>query len=54
MNAEKYHQIWINHAMPSRKCLIGSSLIFQHDNDPKHALVVTGERKEKHSKFEYT
>lgn len=36
MNTEKYHQIFIHHAIPSAKCLIGSCFIFQYDNDPKH------------------
>ena len=34
MNAEKYRQDLINHAIPSVKCVIG--FIFQHDHDPKH------------------
>ena len=29
-------QVLINHAIPSRKRLIGNSFIFQHDKDPKH------------------
>ena len=36
MNAEKYRQLLIHHAVPSGKRLIGNGFIFQHDNDPKH------------------
>lgn len=36
MNAEKHHQSLIHHAVTSGQYLIGSSFIFQHDNDPKH------------------
>ena len=35
MNAEKYRQFLIHHAIPSGKCLIGNGFIFQHDNNPK-------------------
>ena len=35
MNAEKYRQVLIHHAIPSGKHLIGNSFIFQHDKDPK-------------------
>ena len=30
MNAEKFQQILIHHALPFAKCLIGNSFIFQH------------------------
>ena len=36
MNAEKYRQILIHHAVPSGRRLVGPNFIFQHDNDPKH------------------
>ena len=36
MNAEKYRQVLIHHAIPTGKRLIGNGFIFQHDNDPKH------------------
>lgn len=36
MNAERYRQILIHHAVPSGKRLIGRNFTFQHDNDPKH------------------
>ncbi len=36
MNAEKYRQVLIHHAISSGKRLIGNGFIFQHDNnDPK-------------------
>ena len=37
MNAAKYKQILIHHAILSGKRLIGNKFIFQHDNDPKHS-----------------
>ena len=36
MNAEKYRQILIHHAIPSGRRLIGPRFTFQQDNDPKH------------------
>ena len=36
MNAEKYRQILIHHAIPSGKRLIDNGFIFQQDNDPNH------------------
>ena len=36
MNAEKFRQVLIHHAIPSGKHLIGNGFIFQHGNDPKH------------------
>ena len=36
VNAEKYRQVLIHHAIPSGKRLIGNGFIFQHDNDHKH------------------
>ena len=36
IDAEKYRQILIHHAVPSGTRLIGPKFIFQHDNDPKH------------------
>ena len=37
MNAEKYRQVLIHHAIASGKCLFGKGFIFQHENDPKHS-----------------
>ena len=36
MNAEKYRQILIHHAVPSDKRLVRPNFIFQHDNNPNH------------------
>ena len=36
INAEKYIQVLIHSAIPSGKCLIGNTFIFQCHNDPKH------------------
>lgn len=36
MNTEKYQQILIPRVIPSRKSLMGSRYIFQHDNDPQN------------------
>ena len=36
MNAEKYRQVLIHHAILSGKRLIGNGFTFQYDNDPKH------------------
>ena len=36
MNAEKYRQILIHHAIPSGRRLIDPRFTFQQDNDPKH------------------
>ena len=36
LNAEKYRQVLIHHAIPSGKRPGGNCFIFQHDNDPKH------------------
>ena len=36
MNAEKYRQIFIHHAIQSGRRLIGPRFTFQQDNDPKH------------------
>ena len=36
LNAKKYRQILIHHAIPSGKCLIGNCFIFQRNNDLKH------------------
>uniref|UniRef100_A0A3Q0QR15 Transposase Tc1-like domain-containing protein n=1 Tax=Amphilophus citrinellus TaxID=61819 RepID=A0A3Q0QR15_AMPCI len=36
LNAAKYHQILIHHAIPSGRRLIGLGFILQQDNDPKH------------------
>ena len=50
MNAEKYRQILINHAILSSQRLIGNGFIFLPDNDPKtHCIKVKKnylERKE--------
>ncbi|MBN3274473.1 TCB2 transposase, partial [Polyodon spathula] len=40
LNAEKYRQILIHHAIPSGRHLIGPKFILQHDNDPKHTAKV--------------
>ena len=39
MNAEKYKQILMHHAIPTIKHLIGNSFIFQQDNDPKNTAL---------------
>lgn len=36
MNTEKYCQVFIHHAIPTTKHLIGNSIHFQHDNDANH------------------
>ena len=36
MNAGKYRQVLIHHAIPSGKRPVANCFIFQHDNDPKH------------------
>ena len=36
MNAEKYRQILVHHAIPSGKHQISNGFIFQQNNDPKH------------------
>ena len=36
MNAKKYRQIFIHHAIQSGRRLIGPRFTFQQDNDPKH------------------
>ena len=40
LNAEKYRQIHIHHAIPSGRRLIGPKFILQQDNDPKHTANV--------------
>ncbi|KAK6473362.1 extracellular calcium-sensing receptor-like [Huso huso] len=40
LNAEKYRQILIHHAIPSGRHLIGPKFILQHDNDPRHTAKV--------------
>lgn len=40
LNAEKYRQILIHHAIPSGRRMIGPKFILQHDNDPKHTANV--------------
>lgn len=38
INIEQYYQIWMHNATStSGKHLIGNGLLFEHDNDPKHA-----------------
>ena len=37
MNAEKYRQTLIHHAVPSGRRLVGPNFIFQHD--PKHTAM---------------
>lgn len=37
MNAEKYRQVLIYHAIPSGKRLFVNGFTFHHDSDPKHA-----------------
>ena len=39
INAEKYRQILIHHAIPSGKHLVGNSFIFQQENDLKHTVL---------------
>ena len=49
MNAEKYRQILVHHAVPSGKRLISNCFIFQQDNDNKHTALkvkIYLERKE--------
>ena len=40
LNAEKYRQILIHHAIPSGRRMIGTKFILQQDNDPKHTANV--------------
>ncbi|MBN3305941.1 BT2A1 protein, partial [Amia calva] len=40
LNAEKYRQILIHHAIPAGRHLIGPKFILLHDNDPKHTATV--------------
>jgi hypothetical protein len=40
LNAEKYRQILIHHAIPSGRHLIGPKSILQHDNNHKHTAKV--------------
>ena len=40
LNAEKYRQILIHHAIPSGRRMIGPKFILQQDNDPKHTAKV--------------
>jgi hypothetical protein len=40
LNTEKYRQIFIHHAIPSGKRLIGPKFNLQHDNNPKHTAKV--------------
>jgi hypothetical protein len=39
LNAEKYRQILIHHAIASGRHLIVPKSILQHDNDPKHTVL---------------
>ena len=40
LNAEKYRQILIHHAIPSGRRMMGTKFILQQDNDPKHTANV--------------
>lgn len=45
LNTEKCCLIFIDHAIQSGKHPINNSLIFQHDNDPKHNNNAVKEQK---------